>query len=104
VLENLKNLADFPIETLHIIGGGSQNNMLNRFTSNAIGMAVIAGPSEATAIGNILLQAKAFGLTSDKNDMRKMVRNSVDLVKFEPQDTSLWNKKYTEYLNVFKEL
>ncbi|HCF80610.1 MAG TPA: rhamnulokinase, partial [Porphyromonadaceae bacterium] len=55
VLGNLKSLADFPIDTLHIIGGGSQNNMLNRFTANAIGIAVVAGPSEATAIGNILL-------------------------------------------------
>ena len=104
VLDNLKKLADFPIETLHIIGGGSQNNMLNRFTANAIGITVVAGPSEATAIGNILLQAKAFGLVEDKNDMRKTVRNSVDLTRFEPQDTSLWNKHYSEYLNVFKEL
>lgn len=104
VLENLKSLADFPIETLHIIGGGSQNNMLNKFTANAVGMTVVAGPSEATAIGNILLQAKAFGLVADKNDMRKMVRNSIDLARFEPQDTSLWDKHYTEYLNVFKKL
>lgn len=104
VLGNLKSLADFPIDTLHIIGGGSQNNMLNRFTANAIGIAVVAGPSEATAIGNILLQAKAVGLVADKNDMRKMVRNSVDLTRFEPQDTSLWDKHYTEYLNFFKEI
>ncbi|MEA5071594.1 MAG: FGGY-family carbohydrate kinase, partial [Petrimonas sp.] len=95
---------DFPIDTLHIIGGGSQNNMLNRFTANAIGIAVVAGPSEATAIGNILLQAKAFGLVKDKNDIRKMVRNSIDLVRIEPEDTSLWDKHYSEYLNVFKEL
>ncbi|HBG80593.1 MAG TPA: rhamnulokinase, partial [Porphyromonadaceae bacterium] len=104
VLGNLKSLADFPIDTLHIIGGGSQNNMLNRFTANAIGIAVVAGPSEATAIGNILLQAKAFGLVKDKNDIRKMVRNSIDLVRIEPEDTSLWDKHYSEYLNVFKEL
>ena len=78
--------------------------MLNKFTANAVGMTVIAGPSEATAIGNILLQAKAVGLVADKNDMRKMVRNSVDLTRFEPQDTSLWDKHYTEYLNFFKEI
>lgn len=103
VLENLKKLADFPIETLHIIGGGSQNNMLNSFTANAIGIPVIAGPSEATAMGNILMQAKAFGLVADKNDMREIVRNSVSLSKFEPQDTNLWDEHYSEYLNVFKE-
>ncbi|HHV86261.1 MAG TPA: rhamnulokinase [Petrimonas sp.] len=104
VLENLKGLAGFPIETLHIIGGGSQNNMLNRFTANAIGITVIAGPSEATAIGNILLQAKAFGLVADKNDMREMVRNSVNLVRFEPQDTNLWNKHYNKYSDVSNKL
>ena len=98
ILEDLKKLADFPIETLHIIGGGSQNNMLNSFTANAIGIPVIAGPSEATAMGNILMQAKAAGLVSDKADMRKIVRNSVNLTRFEPQDTELWNNHYHKYL------
>ena len=103
VLEDLRKLADFPIEKLHIIGGGSQNNTLNTFTANAVGIPVAAGPSEATAIGNILLQAKAFGLVSDKNEMRKIVRNSIYLTQFEPQDTDLWSKHYSHYLNVFKE-
>lgn len=104
VLNNLKELVDFPIETLHIIGGGSQNKMLNQFTANAIGTTVVAGPSEATAIGNILLQAKASGVVADKSEMRQMVRNSVDLARFEPQETDLWKEKYSEYLNVYKEL
>ncbi|MDO5522465.1 MAG: rhamnulokinase family protein [Bacteroidia bacterium] len=103
VLENLQKLAGFPIETLHIIGGGSQNNMLNKFTANAIGIPVIAGPSEATAIGNILLQAKAAGLVADKKDIRRIVRNSVDLVRFEPQDTNLWDKQYSKYSEIFRE-
>ncbi len=103
VLENLKKLADFPIDTLHIIGGGSQNNMLNNFTANAIGLPVFAGPSEATAMGNIMMQAKAFGLISNKKEMRKIIRNSVSLSKFEPQDTNIWDEHYFEYLNVFRE-
>src|SRR5690606_29775132 len=79
VLQNLQKLADFPIQKLHIIGGGSKNNMLNQFTANAIGMQVIAGPSEATAIGNILMQAKAAGLVENKIIMRDIVRNSTAL-------------------------
>ena len=55
----LQQMAPFPIEKLHIIGGGSRNNLLNQFTCNAVGVPVIAGPSEGTAIGNIMLQAKA---------------------------------------------
>jgi rhamnulokinase len=98
VLGDLQKFASFPIETLHIIGGGAQNKMLNSFTANATGLPVIAGPAEATAIGNILLQAQAAGLVKDKNEIRKIVRNSVDLVKFEPENSELWNENYKRYL------
>ena len=104
VLTNLQNLATFPIDTLHIIGGGSQNTMLNSFTANAIGKSVIAGPSEATAIGNILLQAQAAGLVKDKKEIRQIIRNSVELKTIEPQNSSLWEENYTNYLKTFKEL
>lgn len=104
VLANLQKLADFPIETLHIIGGGAQNKMLNAFTANAIGKTVLAGPSEATAIGNLLLQAKAAGLVSDKNEMRQIIRNSVELEKFLPENTAVWEENYKKYLSIFKEI
>lgn len=103
VLQNLQRLADFPIEKLHIIGGGSKNNMLNQFTANAIGMQVVAGPSEATAIGNILMQAKAAGLVESKGDMRKIVRNSTVLESFNPTDTKMWGENYHKYLEVYRE-
>ena len=61
ILEKFRVLAPFPIEKLHIIGGGSKNRLLDQFTANAIGIPVVAGPSEATAIGNIMLQARAAG-------------------------------------------
>ena len=67
VLEDLDRVASFPIERLHIIGGGSKNRLLNQYTANAIGKRVVAGPSEATAIGNIKVQAEASGeLSIDK--------------------------------------
>jgi rhamnulokinase len=71
VLADLQQLATFPIHILHIIGGGSQNKLLNTFTANAIGKPVVAGPSEATAMGNILLQAKAAGIVNDKQEIVK---------------------------------
>src|SRR5690606_32144706 len=98
VLENLQKLADFPIQTLHIIGGGSKNNMLNQFTANAIGITVFSGPSEATAIGNILLQAKAAGLVKSKDEIRMISRNSYNLEVFTPCDIEQWDSKYKEYL------
>lgn len=103
-LEKLQKLASFPIETLHIIGGGSKNTMLNSFTANAIGIPVVAGPSEATAIGNILLQAMAAGLVKDKEEMRRIVRNSTELETFDPSNKELWESQYRKYLEVYKEL
>lgn len=104
VLQHLQELATFPIEKLHIIGGGSKNNMLNTFTANAIGLPVVAGPSEATAIGNLLMQAKAAGLVSEKSTMRRMVRNSVELESFMPLETEKWQEPYQRYLEVFRDI
>lgn len=102
-LESLKKVAPFPIERLHVIGGGSKNNLLNAFTANALGMEVVAGPSEATAIGNIMLQAKAAGVVSDIKNMREMIRRSVAVNLFSPVDKELWDEAYAAFLEVFRE-
>ena len=97
VLEMLRNVAPFPISKLHVIGGGSRNRLLNQFTANAIGILVIAGPSEATAIGNGLVQAKAAGLVADRWEMRKIIAASVNLETFTPEDNTLWEEAYIKY-------
>jgi len=74
--------------------------LLNQFTANALGVNVVAGPTEATAIGNIMMQAKSAGLYSSIDAMRESIRNSVDLKTYVPEDTSLWNEKYEQYLAV----
>ena len=104
MLHNFQKLSNTPIETLHIIGGGSKNRLLNSYTANAIGMTVVAGPSEATAIGNLLLQAKAAGLVKDKIEMRKIVRNSVELETYTPNEKDTWSNQYKKYLGVYKEI
>lgn len=102
VLDRLQKLAPFKIEKLHVIGGGSQNKLLNQFTANSIGIPVVAGPSEATAIGNIMMQAKGVGLVNSLSEIRTIVRNSYIPETFLPQENDLWQeayKKYTQIIN-----
>jgi len=89
-----------PLKTLHIIGGGSLNRYLNQFTANSTGATVLAGPQECTAIGNIMLQAKALGLVSDIWQMRQIIANSTEMKKYEPQDKETWDEAYKKYLNI----
>ena len=84
VLGMLRGFAPFEIDRLHIIGGGSANILLNQWTADALGIPVIAGPSETTAIGNLLMQAKAAGIVKDRWEMRKLVAQSFDVKVFEP--------------------
>jgi rhamnulokinase len=84
VLNHLQKIAPFKIEKLHVIGGGSQNKLLNQLTADAIGIPVIAGPCEATAYGNVMMQAKGLGIVKSLQEMRTIIRNSVDLETFTP--------------------
>ncbi|MBQ7156437.1 MAG: rhamnulokinase [Bacteroidaceae bacterium] len=102
VLGYLKSMAPFPIEVLHVIGGGTKNVYLMQMAANAIGMKVVTGPMEGTAIGNIMLQAKAAGLVDDMFDMRRIIADSIELVSYEPRDTEEWNAAYQQYLRVTK--
>ena len=102
VFEWLKEFADFDIKALHVIGGGSLNKYLNQFTANSTGTTVLAGPQECTAIGNIMLQAKASGLVKDIWEMRHIIAQSTEMVKYEPQDKEIWDKAYNKYLNTTK--
>lgn len=98
----LKEFADFDINTLHIIGGGSLNQYLNQFTANSLGVKVLAGPQEGTAIGNIMLQAKAAGDVKDIWEMRRFIAFSLELKEFMPQDQEVWNQAYHKYLEITK--
>jgi len=102
VLGKFIQLAPFPIEKLHVIGGGSKNPLLNQWTANAIGIPVIAGPSEATAIGNIMIQAKAAGCVNSLPEIRQIIRDSVQLEVFLPGNKNEWDKAYEKYLKVVK--
>lgn len=97
VLDRFRELAPFPIERLHVIGGGSKNALLNQFTANSTGTPVVAGPSEATAIGNIMLQAKAAGLAGSLAEMRQLIARCVPTETFTPDDTQSWTEAYIRF-------
>ena len=101
VFQWLKEFADFDLNVLHIIGGGSLNKYLNQFTADSLGVEVLAGPQECTAIGNIMMQAKAAGLVDDIWQMRRLIAASVEMVRYEPSaDTALWDEGYKKYIEI----
>ena len=100
VAERLNELTEQQLPTVHIIGGGSQNRLLNQFTADATGRTVVAGPVEATAIGNVLLQALALGHISSLAEGRELVRRSFEVETFDPGDTAGWDEAYERYLTI----
>lgn len=102
VLESLEHLRGKPVEVLHIVGGGVQNTLLCQLTADATGKPVIAGPVEATAIGNIMMQAIATGDIASIAEGRELVKQSFDVVTYEPHDTAQWNEAAERSRPIFK--
>ena len=102
VLEKLEEITDKKIEVLHMVGGGIQNALLCQFTADAIGRKVVAGPIEATAMGNIMLQAIATGQIESLAEGRKLIRNSVELKEYHPEDSERWNSEYDKVKQIFE--
>lgn len=84
IIDMLRSMSPVQINCLHVIGGGSLNKHLMQFTADALQLPVICGPTEGTALGNVLMQIKAQGLVGDLTEMRKIVANSVELKKYYP--------------------
>ena len=86
VVDMLQQFAPFKIEKLHVIGGGSANDTMSQWTADALGIPVVAGPTEATAIGNVMLQARTAGLVKDRWEMRKMIADAFEVKTFYPEN------------------
>jgi rhamnulokinase len=97
-LDMLKGFAPHPIERLHVIGGGAKNALLNQLTANAIGLPVVAGPAEATAIGNIMVQAMTAGYVKSVDEAREVIRASVQPEVYEPKDADVWEKAFEKLM------
>jgi rhamnulokinase len=98
VLEGLEALSGRTIEVIHIVGGGSRNAVLNQFVADCTGRRVIAGPSEATAIGNILVQAMGAGELSGLDEIREVVRRSCSPAIYEPRRSEEWEAAYAKFV------
>ncbi len=97
VLDRLREIAKGPITRIHIIGGGARNEVLCQFAANATGVEVLAGPAEATAIGNLLVQALGLGHVSSLSEMREIIRESFSVTRYEPRETAEWEAAYERF-------
>ena len=97
VIDDLQRLIHTPIRQIRIIGGGSKSRVLNQFTADATGRRVLAGPAEATALGNIGMQILATGATSSLAEVRAMIDRSFPTEIFEPQETDKWERHIARF-------
>jgi rhamnulokinase len=100
VLGQINGIAPGPISRIHVVGGGAQNRLLCQFTANATGLPVVAGPVEATAIGNLLVQAMAAGKLRSLSQIREAVHRSFELETFEPREPEKWDAAYERFLQL----
>jgi rhamnulokinase len=99
VLESLEELTGVHYDTLHIVGGGAKNRLLNQLTADATGRVVLAGPVEATALGNIAMQMVATGAVPSVDAARQLIGRSFPLARYEPSGTSTWDREYSRFLD-----
>jgi len=104
VLDELISINPGPIRKIHIIGGGAKNSMLCQFTANATGLPVIAGPYEAAAIGNIMIQALGKGWVKSVEKMREIIARSFEMKEYIPNQTDLWEKAYKRFWKIAMEM
>ena len=97
VLERLEELTGQKLGVIHVVGGGSQAELLCQLTADCCGRPVIAGPVEATAIGNVLVQAVGLGLLGSLAEAREVVRRSFDVKRYEPRPDDRWQAHYERF-------
>ena len=104
VVDMLNEFSPKPLSRMYVIGGGARNNLLNQYTANATALHIETGSAEATALGNVMMQAKWAGVVDSIVQMRAMIAASLaDSQSFEPSNTAEWDEAYEKYLKVYKE-
>jgi len=97
VIDDLERVTAKPVKQIRVVGGGSKNRLLNQFTADATGRTVLAGPAEATALGNIAVQILASGGAGSLSEVRAMVERSFPATIFEPRDSDLWTSQLSRF-------
>jgi rhamnulokinase len=90
VAEQIAAASGKPNRIIHIVGGGSRNAFLNQLAANACGMKVVAGPEEATAVGNTMVQALALGLITKLSEAQALIRSAFPIREYAPRDRETW--------------
>jgi rhamnulokinase len=90
-------------DTVHIVGGGCKNALLNQFTADAMGLPVVAGPEEATVVGNFMVQAMGLGAIGGMRDAQTIIKNAFPIKRFDPADRTEWDKAYNKFLALIAE-
>jgi rhamnulokinase len=103
VLERLEELAGQKLAVIHVVGGGCQNELLCQLTADACDRPVLAGPVEATAIGNVLVQAVGLGMLSSLAEARDVVRQSFEVRTYEPRNPERWHEPYSRFLGLLSQ-
>lgn len=99
VLDSLEELSGIRFDQIRIMGGGARNRLLNQYTANAAGRPVVAGPVEATALGNIAMQMLATGMVSSLAEARALIDRSFPTERFEPVGPDIWSREFDRYQN-----
>jgi len=102
VAEEIARVSGLPNKVIHVVGGGSRNVFLNQLTANACGMKVIAGPEEATAVGNAMTQALALGAIKKMTEAKALIRAAFAIREFTPREPDTWAAAYHRYRVVVK--
>jgi rhamnulokinase len=97
VNEEISKVCSRPTKVVHIVGGGCKNELLNQFTSDATGLSVIAGPDEATAVGNVMVQAMGLGIIRGLDVAIPLVRQAFSIKIYRPMNVRLWEKQYGRF-------
>jgi rhamnulokinase len=87
---------------VNIVGGGSRNEMLNRFTAGALGVPVCAGPEEATAVGNFMVQAMGLGLLRSMQEAQPVIQSAFAIKSYAPENAGAWSQAYARFLRIAK--
>ena len=102
VAELVSGVCGRPNRTVHVVGGGSRNDFLNQITADATGLPVTAGPEEATAVGNAMVQALGLGVISGLSEAQSMILAAFPIRGFKPRDHALWERAYQTFMSVLK--
>ncbi len=102
VSEQLAKACGKSVKVVNVVGGGSKNVMLNQFTADALGVPVVAGPNEATAVGNLMVQAMGLGLIDSMQEALPLIRSACALTEYQPRDTASWDAAYETFCRLVR--